>query len=59
MERRANAWGRENFDSLRENLIQRLLRVCGHMTREELHRLTAQMVRLQLKYARDTAVPRG
>lgn len=57
MDRRANIDGRENFDTLRERLTQRLRSVCSHFEADDLKELTVRMVRVQLRYERETAVP--
>jgi hypothetical protein len=57
LDRRRNERGREAFESLRENLVRRLNRVCGNLAREDFDRLTEKMARIQLKYECETAVP--
>jgi hypothetical protein len=57
MERRANTDGRQHFEDLRDGLIRRLHCVCEHFAPEDLEALTLRMVRIQLRYERDTAVP--
>jgi hypothetical protein len=56
-DRRANPDGREAFQSLYDDLMNRLLPVCTNFAREELAQLAVQMTRIRIRYDRDTAVP--
>ena len=49
-DRRRNFRQREQFEELRRDLLARLQNVSAGMPPEQLQRLTAQMVRLRLKY---------
>ena len=56
-ERRTNLRKREYFEQLRTELTERLRRLSGAMSHDELAALTARMTRLRLKYELSTGLP--
>lgn len=57
LDRRTDVVRRQQFERARRDLVQRLQRVCGHWPPDELHALTARMIRLRVKYDPFTGMP--
>ena len=57
LDRRRDSVRRQQFEDARTELVERLRRVCGHWPPDELHALTARMIRLRGKYEQITGMP--